>query len=45
KKYKNFEFNTPYQHAVAVTQSCMEMPKWDNDDRLKVMEGVHLVVG
>lgn len=39
ERYKNFEFSPPYQHALAATQSCMEMPKWGNDDKLKVMEG------
>lgn len=40
KKYKNDEFNTPYQHAVSATQCCMEVPRWNNDDKLKAMEGV-----
>ncbi|CAN0499175.1 unnamed protein product, partial [Ectocarpus sp. 12 AP-2014] len=44
KKYKNEQFNTPYQHAVSATQCCMEVPRWNNDDRLKAMEGPGITV-
>ncbi|CBJ49276.1 conserved unknown protein [Ectocarpus siliculosus] len=44
KRYKNEQFNTPYQHAVSATQSCMEVPRWNNEDRLKAMEGPGITV-
>lgn len=39
KRYKNYEFNTPYQHAVFATQSCVEVPKWSDEDKLNAIEG------
>lgn len=42
KRYKNFEFNAPYQHAMFETQSCVEVPKWDNKDKLDAMQGAFL---
>ncbi|CAN0252707.1 unnamed protein product, partial [Discosporangium mesarthrocarpum] len=37
KKYKNVTFSPPYNHAVSSTVSCLEMPKWSNEDKLEAI--------
>lgn len=34
------EYNTPYQHAMYTTRSCLVDPFWDNKDKLAALEGI-----
>ncbi|CAM9681106.1 unnamed protein product [Choristocarpus tenellus] len=43
KRYKNVIFNGPYQHAIASTMSCLELPKWSDEDKLEAIEGEVMV--
>eukprot|EP00752_Nemacystus_decipiens_P012492 g11064.t1 len=44
KGYKNHMFRAPYSHAMNATTSCLEVPNWSNDDKIKAMEGGDITV-